>query len=236
MTIVPEDPGHVHDRRYPSLDHIHDERYYTEDETDRLVQDAVITDHSLLTNLDKDDHPQYTPFEIVSGTDPVTVPERPGLLVVRTDVEVDEGLEFLQKQGGTMTGPLLLQGLPSSDNEAASMQYVDNCIMEQPGSAENHSLTTCRLYRSGGMVHAEINGSVSITPGTGTPITGTISDQFLPPASLGDVFLTITVYSDATAYVASISNALPYIRWRGVTFPQGTKSIVLNASWPVRVD
>lgn len=194
-------------------------------------------DHSLLTNLDKDDHPHYAPIHVIDAADPdPTEHQRAGQIVVRKGVAVNEGLEFLQKQGGTMTGPLLLQSDPASDMEPATKAYVDNCIMEEPGSGPNHSLTVCRLYRSGGMVHAEINGTVSTTPGAGTQMTGTISDQFLPPASLGDVFLTIAVYSGGTAAVASISNALPYIRWRGVTFPQGSNSIALNASWPVRID
>jgi hypothetical protein len=84
-------------------------------------------DHSLLVNLDKDDHFQYAPISVVEADDPdPTENQRTGQIVVRKGVEVDESLEFLQKQGGQMTGPLLLQGLPSSANEAATKESVDN--------------------------------------------------------------------------------------------------------------
>jgi hypothetical protein len=107
--------------------------------------------HGSLGGLDLDHHQQYAMYEILPGSDPVTVSERPGLLVVRTDVEVDEGLDFMQKQGGTMTGPLLLQSDPTSDMEAATKQYADSthcmisCFTDSTAAIPTSALTTTAL-------------------------------------------------------------------------------------------
>jgi hypothetical protein len=89
-------------------------------------------DHQLLVNLDKDGHPQYAPIHVIDAAEPDPVDfQRTGQIVVRTGVEVGDGLEFLQKQGGTMVGPLVLQGNPSADLEAATKHYVDIRLPEE---------------------------------------------------------------------------------------------------------
>ena len=97
--------------------------------TNKDYVDSIVgqSDHGSLGGLADDDHLQYAPIAVVNGDDPLppTAPERRGLLVVRENTTGDE-LGFLQKQGGTMTGPLLLQSDPTAPLEAATKSYVDD--------------------------------------------------------------------------------------------------------------
>lgn len=56
-----------------------------------------------------------------------------GLEATNVQEAIDElagkgGGEYLPLTGGTMTGPLTLSGLPTSENHAANKQYVDGLV------------------------------------------------------------------------------------------------------------
>ncbi len=62
-----------------------------------------------------------------------------GLEATNVQEAIDElagkgGGEYLPLAGGTMTGPLTLSGLPTSENHAANKQYVDTSVEQALGS------------------------------------------------------------------------------------------------------
>lgn len=62
-----------------------------------------------------------------------------GLEATNVQEAIDElaqkgGGEYLPLTGGTMTGPLTLSGLPTSENHAANKQYVDTSVEQVLGS------------------------------------------------------------------------------------------------------
>ena len=62
-----------------------------------------------------------------------------GLKATNVQEAIDElagkgGGEYLPLTGGTMTGPLTLSGLPTSENHAANKQYVDTSVEQALGS------------------------------------------------------------------------------------------------------
>ena len=62
-----------------------------------------------------------------------------GLEATNVQEAIDElagkgGGEYLPLTGGTMTGPLTLSGLPTSENHAANKQYVDTSVEQALGS------------------------------------------------------------------------------------------------------
>jgi hypothetical protein len=118
-------------------------------------------DHQKLVNLDKDDHSQYAPISVVEAGDPdPTENQRTGQIVVRKGVEVDEGVEFVQKQGGQMTGPLLLQGLPSSANEATTKAYVDSAVSE--ARPVLRGMLANKAIPNGGTAGTKLDGTLTI--------------------------------------------------------------------------
>lgn len=165
-----------------------------------------------------DDH-----LRLIKATILNTFPNITGA-VTKTHTQINDGLE---KSGGTMTGPLVLSGAPTSDLNPATKKYVDDSDALKANKAV--TISAGAGLTGGGDLSA--NRSLAIADG------GVTAAKLAAGAAVGNIGFTPV---DAAAFVQSLGNngyqKLPsglIIQWGSASWDTavGTKAITFPTAF-----
>lgn len=104
-----------------------------------------------------------------------------GLEATNVQGAIDElagkgGGEYLPLTGGTMTGPLTLSGLPTSENHAANKQYVDEQVEASRAVKDTYPIAAGQSIQAGDVVdvvEGQLQKTVTAVPNVNTVVNKT---------------------------------------------------------------